>query len=333
MTGAGATATIARNRREPATDEFVPIALASLFTARQLTFDLYLFEEAVRRPVLFRARQVELTREDVASLEARGVRSLFIRATALDQFQSLLSASLDDALADEDVPTLDRLAILQDTAAPLLSQALQRVSTQEIVDTATQLSQRLARLLGNAKVMPARVFNLLRHDYYTYTHMVNVATYATLLAVELGIRDAAELEQITTGAMLHDIGKRRVAAHVLRKTTPLTPAEEHSIRKHTIMGFEELRGVLSDWGALMMVYQHHERLDGSGYPVGIDAGEIHTYAKICMIADVFDAMTCTRAYRPRLSKSTAAAHLLQNAGSLFDPDYVRCWLHIVRQAT
>lgn len=321
-------------RREAAIDEFVPIALASLGAVEHLELDLYLFDEAQGGPVLYRGHDVELTPDDVATLAARGVRSLFIQAAELEQYQTLLSTSAERTLSDEELPVECRFAILQDTAAPLLSAALRRLHVDEVVTTARQIGTQMSGLLSNSQAAPGRVVELLRHDYYTYTHMVNVATYATLLAIELGIRDSDELTSVTTGAMLHDIGKRRVPAELLRKTSPLTPAEEHTVRKHTIAGFEDLRaGGECDWGALMMVYQHHERHDGTGYPVGLDRHEIHPQASICMIADVFDAMTCTRPYRQRLSASTAAAHLQRSAGTQFDPDMVDCWLNALRKTS
>jgi HD-GYP domain-containing protein (c-di-GMP phosphodiesterase class II) len=75
----------------------------------------------------------------------------------------------------------------------------------------------------------------------------------------------------------------------------------------------------------MMVYQHHERLDGSGYPAGLTGDEIHPWARICAVADVFDAMTCQRSYRRAIALSEVYSHLLQFAGKRFDAEVVECW--------
>ena len=97
---------------------------------------------------------------------------------------------------------------------------------------------------------------------------------------------------------MHDIGKRHLPPGLLNKTGKLTDPEFALMRQHPQKGFEELclHGDLK-WGQLMMIYQHHERLDGKGYPVQIGGDEIHPWAKICAVADVFDAITSVRPYR------------------------------------
>ena len=155
--------------------------------------------------------------------------------------------------------------------------------------------------MGSANLR--EMFDLMLHDYSTFTHSANVATYCVGLAQELGISDRTDLARLVAGALLHDIGKRKIPRRVLN-----TP--QRFIRRPTARRFSGTRKSDSrncratadlTWSQLMMVYQHHERLDGRGYPVGIVDDEIDPWAKICAVADVFDALTCDRPYRKAMS--------------------------------
>jgi HD-GYP domain-containing protein (c-di-GMP phosphodiesterase class II) len=148
-----------------------------------------------------------------------------------------------------------------------------------------------------------------------------------VLAVRLGNFDSVEVAQIAAGGILHDIGKRHIPLTILNKTSKLTDAEWEVIQQHPVTGYRELamRDDLTE-GQLMMVYQHHERLDGSGYPAGITGDEIHPWAKICAVADVFDAMTCQRSYRRAIPIAEVFSYLRRMAGIKFDEDIVDCWL-------
>ena len=173
----------------------------------------------------------------------------------------------------------------------------------------------------------------MTHDYSTFTHIINACTCCVVLAEALGIRDRAQLMEIAQGALLHDVGKRYISARLLNKSAPLTKDEQELMRQHPARGFEELclRGDLS-WGQLMMVYQHHERCDGRGYPVGLVGSEIHEWAKICTVADVYDALTRDRAYHKGATAKDAMQYLDREAGRGFDEDICRCWIATLEQS-
>jgi HD-GYP domain-containing protein (c-di-GMP phosphodiesterase class II) len=152
-----------------------------------------------------------------------------------------------------------------------------------------------------------------------------------VLANLLGTTDATALGEIAAAALLHDIGKRHIPAHILNKPGKLTDDEWELIREHPTTGFREVatREDLT-WAQLMVIYQHHERLDGSGYPCGLPSEEIHPWAKICAVADVFDALTCHRPYRGPMPRKEVCEYLEKHAGVWFDAEAVACWTSHVR---
>jgi HD-GYP domain-containing protein (c-di-GMP phosphodiesterase class II) len=147
----------------------------------------------------------------------------------------------------------------------------------------------------------------------------------------MGATDPGTLAEIAAGGLLHDIGKRHVPPHILNKPAKLSEEEFELVKEHPATGFREVatRDDLS-WGQLMMIYQHHERNDGSGYPASIMRDDIHPWARICAIADVFDALTCQRPYRKAMPLPEVCEYLTKNAGRWFEPELVQCWLEHVR---
>lgn len=135
------------------------------------------------------------------------------------------------------------------------------------------------------------------HDEYTFGHSVNVCIISVMLGIALELDDLT-LRDLAMGAILHDVGKVKVPEEILLKPAPLTSKEWTEMRKHTLYGFQLLRGgdgVSSR--AAHVAYQHHERSDGSGYPRALAGNGIHLFAKIVAVADTYDAMTSDRIYR------------------------------------
>lgn len=147
----------------------------------------------------------------------------------------------------------------------------------------------------------------------------------------MGISDQTELNSIATGALLHDLGKRMISPSILNKHGRLTEEDWEVIRSHPQRGYEELhdREDLTH-EQLMMVYQHHEKLDGSGYPVRAYGDDIHPWARLCAVVDIFDAMSCHRPYRKAIDISSVLNRLERMAASQLERDMVSCWVSTMR---
>lgn len=156
-------------------------------------------------------------------------------------------------------------------------------------------------------------------DIYTKGHCDRVTEISLLLGEAAGL-DSRALETLELAGMLHDVGKVAVHSHILTKPGPLTPEEFDSIRQHPENGYAMLRGIPFLEEPAQLIRQHHERMDGTGYPFGLAGGEILLGARILSIADAYDAMTSARAYRRTpLSAEEAIAQLEAGAGTQFDP--------------
>jgi len=306
---------------------FVPVAVDTLVSSAAYDFDLFMRQPRHDTYILYRARGYPLTKEDLDRLVQRGVHTLHIAFEDRDSYTESLNHLLLEGGA---LSPIQKYNLLKGAARSLFSDALCESLPESFIDSADALSRKMVSSICNDELVLRDMFFLMAHDYCSYTHATNVATYSLALAMERGIRGADDLIAIASGALLHDIGKRHLAPALLQKTATLSPEERARIRQHPQLGFQELcfRPGIS-WGQLMMVYQHHERLDGTGYPVQVAEDEIHLWAKICAVADVFDALTSERPYRRAASPSAALRYLSQRASKAFDQEIVRCLIHML----
>ena len=161
-------------------------------------------------------------------------------------------------------------------------------------------------------------------DHETRGHSERVVSFSLRLGREMGLAPA-HLRSLEFGSLLHDIGKIGVPDAILRKPAALDEEEWARMREHPLHGQKILEGVEFLEGAVHVVAQHHEKWDGSGYPLGLRGEEIDITARIFAVADAFDAMTSDRVYRRGRPYEAAAAELDEYAGRQFDPDVVRAF--------
>lgn len=161
------------------------------------------------------------------------------------------------------------------------------------------------------------------HENHVYTHSLNVSLYACQLAIENGL-PIRNIEEIGLGAMLHDLGKMYVPQEILNKPGPLSNEEFERVKSHCELGFEVLRKVHEiPLPVSHCALQHHERMDGQGYPRGLKEDEIHKYSKIISVSDVFDAVTSHRTYRPAMLPHKGIEILYGGSGTQFDSHQVQ----------
>jgi PAS domain S-box-containing protein/putative nucleotidyltransferase with HDIG domain len=158
-------------------------------------------------------------------------------------------------------------------------------------------------------------------DPYTSGHQQRVSNLARAIAVEMGL-EVIVVDSIAMAALIHDIGKISVPAEILSKPTKLTDIEYDLIKAHSPVGYDILKDMEFPWPIAQIIYQHHERLDGSGYPQGIKGDDILLEAKVLALADVVEAMSSHRPYRPTLGLEKALDEIRQNRGMIYDADAV-----------
>jgi diguanylate cyclase (GGDEF)-like protein/putative nucleotidyltransferase with HDIG domain len=169
-------------------------------------------------------------------------------------------------------------------------------------------------------------------DRMTHRHARRVARMAVSVARELDLTDDEVLE-IEFAAALHDIGKIGVTDNILRKSAALDDEEWKEMRRHSELGYQILKGIDFLKNAAEIVYAHHERFDGKGYPRGLAGEEIPLGSRLFAIVDAFDAMTSRRPYRDASSREWACDEIERNRGTQFDPFLVDLFLKVIRRSS
>jgi HD-GYP domain-containing protein (c-di-GMP phosphodiesterase class II) len=309
---------------------FLPISVATLEPSEALPWDLYLLPRDSPQHILYRAGSYPLDAADLERLITSGVNRLFIPGGQRASYQQYLRENVDIWLANSATPPAERMETLNQVVAGSLNEAFRKkMPTEQLVAETKQFGAQTAAFLEGETILLGDLFRVLQHDFTTFVHSANVCFYSVLLAKQLTI-GGDELANIATGALLHDLGKLEIDERLLAKDNRLTVAETRAMQKHPALGFRRLcHQVDLSAAQLMMVYQHHERLDGGGYPVGVMGNEIHPWAQLCSVVDVFDALTSDRPYRAALANEVALEILERDVNAAFDPEIIACWKQLI----
>jgi PAS domain S-box-containing protein/putative nucleotidyltransferase with HDIG domain len=191
---------------------------------------------------------------------------------------------------------------------------------------------RFAEQLQNSLLQTISVIALTieKRDPYTAGHQERVAELAVQIASRMGLSEQ-RLEGVRLGAMIHDIGKISVPAEILTRPGKLGPELFDIIKSHPLNGYEIISGIDFPWPLAEMVVQHHERLDGSGYPKGLRGDEILLESRILAVADVVEAMASHRPYRAAIGPGVALEEIERGRGTLYDPRVVDACLALFRE--
>jgi len=167
-------------------------------------------------------------------------------------------------------------------------------------------------------------------DPYTSGHQDRVAELACAIGNEMGLQKD-QIEGIRMGGKIHDIGKISLPSEILSKPTRLSEIEYSLIQSHSQVGYGILKDIDFPWPVADIAHQHHERIDGSGYPQGLKGEEICLEARIVAVADVVEAMTNHRPYRAGLGIDKALAEIERGCGSIYDTKVADACLHLFRE--
>lgn len=306
----------------------VPVRIAALCTPAAIHVDLYLGSGvAADAPRLYSRAATPPSERDLRALQNSGVSTLY---TTQSEAESVHEQFVELLRSEQELPAEVHFEIAREVAKPHFATAWNGAAAGQIVSQAAAFVDNILDVCDRKPNDSELIRSLLKHDGDTFTHISNVCLYTLVLLQRLGVSNPRQLSLLGQAALLHDVGKRKITKDILKKPSRLSPEERQAIAEHPRLGFEELcdRPDL-DRDQLLMVYHHHEKIDGSGYPVGLQGEEIHWTGRLCAVVDVFDALTGRRPYRTPFTIEAAAAFLEQQVNQHFDEEFVRCWSSIL----
>ncbi len=208
----------------------------------------------------------------------------------------------------------------------------QRVSLEALVEERTQeLSESIGQMRKIlAQVVQALAITVESRDPYTAGHQRRVATLGRAIGKEMGLTKD-QVDGIWMAGTIHDIGKISVPVEVLSKPTKLSELEFRLLKAHPQVGYDILKDIDFPWPIARMVLEHHERMDGSGYPRCLKGDDLLLESRILAVADVVESMTSHRPYRPGLGIDAALAEIIENRTILYDPNVVDVSLRLIME--
>ena len=223
---------------------------------------------------------------------------LSVSSTSQDKFSIILS----ETIHNPGISPEKKAKAVQHYSKVIMKNLLDNPSAENIGKATAAVSEIVDLIVTDNKTN-FHLLNITTHDYNTYVHSVNVGILSVSLAKVLYRHsDGHDMHALGAGFFLHDLGKVRIDHSIINKPGKLTDQECKEMRRHPDLGFQ----ILDETDKLskesnIIVLQHHERNDGSGYPAGLKGGDIHPYGRICSVADVYDALISVRPYKPRMS--------------------------------
>lgn len=264
-------------------------------------------------------KDVEMTQNLINKLLDIGIESVYIQDSRTDDIM------VEDALSEK--TRENALGIIKDTFKGKYQEKLidkPLISDNLSMSFRSLLSMIIDDLKGNSQAM-LMLSSIYVKDTYLYNHSLNVSLYSISMGMGLGLKHQ-QLVELGLGALLHDIGKTRIPLSVLEKKEKLTDEEFSLIKNHSEFGFEILRKEIGiPLPSAHCAYQHHERINGSGYPRGLVGNNIHKYSKIVAIADVYDAIVSERVYKKPKLPHEALELLFTGVNQDFDKEMVEAF--------
>ena len=227
----------------------------------------------------------EWSKDELNNLLGKGFEKIWINHKDSNKYNNYINLNKLRHGASRLAPK-DRVLTIQDVGMTFSKCIFESELTPETMGQANFISEHLVSTLLEDISSVQAITGLASHDYYTYYHSVRVATYSVATAITLGITNQNALKEIALGGVLHDIGKKTVDMKIINKTGALTKSEWQVMKSHPEQGHKIVKATDLSEVSRQIILSHHEKLDGSGYPYGLEKSQIADQVQIATIADI-----------------------------------------------
>ncbi|MFH1550707.1 MAG: HD-GYP domain-containing protein [Planctomycetota bacterium] len=313
-------------------EKYILVLSEGLRVDTMVDFDLYLKSEQNDKFVLYRHKDLPFGAENAERLKSQKGTQLFIDAADRERYLAYIEQHLPEILADGTIARDEKSVLLYESASSMVSQMFRKPEAPENLRRAGDMVTNVSGFIIGDKEAFQNLFSIASHDYYTYTHSVNVCTYGLATAASMGIENRDILHDFGVGALLHDIGKAKISEDIICKPGSLDTNEWEEVKRHPLYGGELLKvcgGVSS--GSMEVVLGHHEKIDGSGYPEGLSGSEVPMFARLAAVVDVYDALTTVRSYKNAMNSFDALMLMGEKMGKQLDRDVYEHFVWLIKE--
>ena len=309
---------------------YIPITFEHFRVDHKIPCDIYTGGKDGK--TLLVERNTVLTEPLLQSLmDARDL--LFAKQEDQKAVNDFIERHLSEIMDDDSIEPKEKSQIAHSAVSTSMKSLFQDPSKETILH-AKAVVDSTTDLIIQSDEATHTLFSLAGHDYYTYTHSCNVGIFGVGLAkAVMGGPGSFRARKLGQAFFFHDIGKIKVDSKIIQKPGRLNEEEWEEMQLHPVYGLELLEEFkLLTPEARDVVHQHHEKPDGTGYPNQLSGAEIHTFARICTVVDVFDALSSERSYRPRNSAFESCQIMLRDMRGTFDPRVLTAFIRLIEKA-
>lgn len=230
---------------------------------------------------------------------------IYIKSSERRHYQQYIQKNISDMINNENISLDSKASLINHIATETMNDLFESdVTSENLSKIDTVINHSIKLMLSEYKAMQS-MLKVTSYDYYTYTHCIDVATYAIAFGIFLNFEEN-DLGVLGKAAMLHDLGKKEIDSNIITKNGKLTKEEFEIVKAHPVYSVKLLKEMgETEKKLLTAIAQHHEKCNGKGYPLGLKDNEISEFAKIISICDVFNALTTRRTYKDRMSSFNA----------------------------
>ncbi len=307
---------------------YIPIRVDTISDNEIIPFDVYTFEDD--RYFLFCASKNEIKKSLLSKTYLQERRFLYIKQSDEKQYRNYLEDHLPRLLRDDDNPVDARIDILRDVSHIIARQLF----TDRLNFRKERLDRFITQTIGfifTRKINLAQLIRISEKSFHLYNHMLHCAFYASMFFPYTGVSNSDLVKRLAMGAFLHDIGKARIPQALLSKGGILTPAERQEYNLHPSYGIQMLQHDLgiSDPIIESMILNHHERINGSGYPKG--KRQLSVYDRALAVIDIYDNLTYKRSETGERSSVEALTYMIEDEKAGLDQSLIRMFAQMISQ--
>lgn len=323
--------TIMKPPSASSTDEYIAITRDFLLKDDQyLNFDIYgsINSFSKEEPILLACKDSAIATLKMA-IANNQFGQFYIKKRDEGKFNLFLETTLQKVLTNRDATLEKKATVLYTCAKNAVTDVFNNPRSGKNVARVQNIAEGILRLIMNNASSASVLAKLCAHDFYTFTHSVNVCVFGISFWKMMGFGENDKaLQDFAVGCLLHDIGKSQISKNILKKPGRLNKEETKVVRKHPELGFSLMEEYLSHT-ALNIILYHHERFDGTGYPKARVMQDIPIEAKIASIADVYDALTTNRPYAGAQKPFAALKVMLDEMEGHFDQEQLVAFIRLL----
>jgi HD-GYP domain-containing protein (c-di-GMP phosphodiesterase class II) len=303
---------------------FFKVRINTLIPGKSTTFDLHL--KINNQVILYLHAGEAIAPDKIKLLETRDTGNFFL---VKEDDRKFYKKYVHEQMISTDLNVREKAIVLRESSMTLVEELFEQPDVSKALEGARPVIQEFVDFMKAEPESMGHLISLSGHDFYTYNHSLDVSIYSLGLGEALSF-SKKELEEMGMGMLFHDIGKRQVSLDILCKKGPLDDAEWSQMQKHPQYGLLILNENQNVSDAVKAAcFEHHESWSGNGYPQQLSGQEIHPFARICAIADTYDAMTTQRSYNVPLKPIDAVTMMKEKLAGRYDPEILKAMYSVL----